>query len=61
MGSLLIESLQEGDLITFDFGARFLNYCSDMTRTVILGTPNKKQIEIYEIVLEAPRSGFKII
>jgi Xaa-Pro aminopeptidase len=53
--------LQEGDLITFDFGARFLNYCSDMTRTVILGTPNKKQIEIYEIVLEAQEAALNYI
>jgi len=35
-----------------DFGARYRNYCSDMTRTVFYGTPSKKEIELYEKVLE---------
>jgi len=34
-----------------DFGARYKNYCSDMTRTVFYGTPNKKDRELYGKVL----------
>lgn len=40
-------------LILLDFGVKFDNYCSDMTRTVFLGKPNDKQKRIYNIVLEA--------
>lgn len=45
--------LQEHDLITLDFGALYKGYCSDITRTVMLGSPSDKQKEIYDIVLEA--------
>ncbi|KKQ08607.1 MAG: Peptidase M24 [Candidatus Daviesbacteria bacterium GW2011_GWB1_36_5] len=33
-----------------DFGVKYKNYCSDMTRTVIYGSASKKQKEIYEVV-----------
>lgn len=42
-----------GELVTMDFGALFEGYCSDITRTVMVGTPSDKQREIYNIVLEA--------
>lgn len=47
----------QGDLVTFDFGAMYQGYCSDMTRTVMVGEPTAKQREIYEIVLEAQLRG----
>ncbi len=49
------KKVTRGEFITFDFGTRFNNYCSDMTRTVILGEPDERQSEIYEIVLQAHR------
>lgn len=45
--------LQKGDFVKMDFGAMYDGYCSDITRTVVLGGPNEKQKEIYDIVLEA--------
>ena len=42
-----------GDFATFDFGAIYKGYCSDMTRTVVFGNANEKQKEIYNIVLKA--------
>ncbi|HYF91265.1 MAG TPA: Xaa-Pro peptidase family protein [Symbiobacteriaceae bacterium] len=49
--------IEKGDLVTFDFGAAYQGYCSDCTRTVMVGEPSAKQREIYEIVLEAQQRG----
>jgi Xaa-Pro aminopeptidase len=49
--------LQNGDFITMDFGSLKNGYCSDMTRTVALGTPTDEMRRIYEIVLEAQLAG----
>ncbi len=51
--------LEIGDFITFDFGAVYKGYHSDMTRTVLLGMANTWQKEIYTIVEEAQRKGLK--
>jgi Xaa-Pro aminopeptidase len=45
--------LQEGEPITIDIGAKVNGYCSDMTRTVCIGTPSEKLREIHALVLEA--------
>jgi Xaa-Pro aminopeptidase len=42
-----------GETVIIDMGARLSLYCSDMTRTWIAGTPDKKLQEIYRIVREA--------
>lgn len=42
-----------GDFVTIDFGCVYNGYCSDMTRTIVVGKANEKQKEIYNIVLEA--------
>lgn len=48
-----------GDFITFDFGAVYGGYHSDMTRTVVLGLASPWQKEIYAIVEGAQRKGLK--
>ena len=55
------KKLEAGDFITMDFGCVFGGYCSDMTRTVVLGKADKKQKEIYDIVLNAQREGLLAI
>ena len=45
--------IEKGDFLTLDFGCVYNGYCSDMTRTVIIGSANDKQREIYDIVLKA--------
>lgn len=47
------KSVENGDFITMDFGCIYEGYCSDMTRTIVVGKPSRKQEEIYHIVLEA--------
>ncbi|ABO49586.1 peptidase M24 [Desulforamulus reducens MI-1] len=53
--------LEDGDFITMDFGALYQGYNSDMTRTVVIGKPDKKQQEIYHIVLEAQMAGLRAV
>jgi Xaa-Pro aminopeptidase len=53
------KKLEMGDAITMDFGALYNHYCSDITRTVFLGQPDKKMIDIYNIVLEAQLTSEK--
>ncbi len=43
--------LEDGDFVTMDFGAILDGYCSDMTRTVCVGSSNDFQKELYKIVL----------
>ncbi len=47
------KKLEEGDFLTMDFGCRYKGYCSDMTRTVVIGKASPKQKEIYQTVLKA--------
>lgn len=47
------KKFEVGEFITFDFGCKYKGYCSDMTRTVVLGKANEKQKEIYSTVLKA--------
>ncbi len=39
--------------LTMDFGCVYNRYCSDMTRTVYIGEPSEKDIEIYNTVYES--------
>lgn len=45
--------LQGNEFVKLDFGAYYHGYCSDLTRTVVLGKPTEKHKQIYDIVLEA--------
>jgi Xaa-Pro aminopeptidase len=49
--------LQEGEPITIDIGANVNGYCSDMTRTVCIGTPSDKLREIHQLVLTAQETA----
>lgn len=49
------KKLEWGDFVTMDFGCRYQGYCSDMTRTVVIGKASQEQKKIYNTVLEAQR------
>lgn len=49
--------LAQGDLVKMDFGALIDGYHSDMTRTLVLGSPAAWQREIYELVQAAQTAG----
>ena len=49
--------IQEGDFITMDFGASYMGYCSDMTRTVAIGFATEEMQKVYNTVLDAQLAG----
>src|SRR5699024_6084175 len=54
--------LQNGDFLLIDFGVITRNgYCSDMTRTFVVGEASEKQTEIYNIVLESNEAGINAV
>ena len=42
-----------GEPIVIDMGAKYRGYCSDLTRTIVLGEPDETFRKVYNIVLEA--------
>ncbi|ALM74333.1 Xaa-Pro dipeptidase [Thermococcus barophilus] len=49
--------IERGDLVVIDLGALYRHYNSDITRTIVVGKPNEKQKEVYEVVLEAQKTA----
>jgi len=49
--------IREGEFVIIDLGATYQGYKCDITRTVIAGTPRKKQKELFDIVLNAQKVG----
>ncbi|HKL80478.1 MAG TPA: aminopeptidase P family protein [Mobilitalea sp.] len=56
-----MKKLEQGDFLTMDFGCVYEGYCSDMTRTIVIGKASDKQKEIYNTVLEAQLAALEII
>ncbi len=51
------KKLQNGDLVTIDFGAKYKGYCTDITRTIAIGEIGEEQRKIYEVVKEAQETA----
>lgn len=49
--------IQKGDFVTMDFGCIKDGYCSDMTRTVAIGSVTDEMRRVYDVVLEAQLAG----
>ncbi len=44
------KTIEVGDFVTIDFGCIYNGYCSDMTRTIVMGKANDKQKAIQYII-----------
>jgi len=53
--------IESGDFLTLDFGCVFEGYCSDMTRTVVVGKASDWQKEIYNVVLKAQLAALETL
>ena len=51
------KEIQAGEFVTMDFGCIYEGYCSDMTRTVAVGSVTAEMERVYETVLAAQKAG----
>jgi len=49
--------IRKGDVVIFDYGAKYNGYCSDITRSVVVGPPSEEIKKVYEIVKEAQETA----
>src|SRR5207253_3154244 len=50
--------IEPGDMIVIDFGAAYHMYCSDITRTVVVGKASEEQRRMHETVARAQAAAF---
>jgi len=53
--------IEEGEPIVIDMGVKVDGYCSDLTRTIVLGEPDDEFKKIYDIVLTAQLTAEELI
>jgi len=53
--------VRDGQVLLFDFGAQVAGYRSDMTRTLFVGDPTVRDLEIYELVARAQAAAIKML
>jgi Xaa-Pro aminopeptidase len=54
-------TMEKGELVLLDFGCRWQGYCSDLTRTVVLGAGAPEQHALYDTVLAAQGAGLQAV
>lgn len=53
--------IKKGDFVTMDFGAKYGGYCTDMTRTVAVGSVTDEMREVYNIVYIAQKTAAEAV
>jgi Xaa-Pro dipeptidase len=60
-GSITPQVIHEGDIVMVDGGTSVEGYASDITRTIVVGKPTQRQIDVWNIELEAQNAAFAAI
>lgn len=55
------DRLKNNDTILLDFGVKYENYCSDMTRTIFFGKASPEQKRVYTTVLTAQQKAIEYL
>ena len=55
------KKIEKGDFVTMDFGCIYQGYCSDMTRTIVVGQASDEQKKVYDTVLRAQKAALDVI
>ncbi|SFR95416.1 M24 family metallopeptidase [Anaeromicropila populeti] len=55
------KKIEYGDFVLMDFGCIYQGYCSDMTRTVVVGKASQEQKKVYQTVLDAQTAALDFI
>jgi Xaa-Pro aminopeptidase len=51
----------DGAVLLFDFGARVAGYRSDMTRTLFVGEPTSRDLDLYQLVARAQAAAIDVL
>ncbi len=54
-------SLNNGDIVLVDFGAQYMGYVSDISRTYLTGTPGEDILKLYSTVLKVQEIALGMI
>jgi Xaa-Pro dipeptidase len=60
-GSIAPQTIQEGDIVLVDGGTTCEGYESDITRTICVGKPTQRQIDVWNIEKQAQDAAFEAI
>ena len=53
--------VRAGTVLLFDFGAQVAGYRSDMTRTLFIGDPTARDLDVYELVARAQAEAIAVL
>jgi Xaa-Pro aminopeptidase len=51
--------VEPGDSVVCDFGGAMAGYCSDITRTFVVGEPSGALVDLYEVLFRAQEEGVR--
>ena len=60
-GSIVPQTIQEGDIVLVDGGTSCEGYASDISRTIVCGKPSARQIEVWNLEKKAQDAAFAAI
>jgi len=51
------KKIKKGEVLLLDFGAKYQDYCADLSRTIFIGKANTRKQNIYNLVKKAQREA----